>query len=260
MMKLVLIEDEPLAMEQLRSMIQKWDGEFEIQSELESLEEARTWFSGNDWPDLILSDIQLSDGLSLQLFKDGVPSHCKIVFITAFDQYAIDAFKLQAQDYLLKPIEIKDLHDVLDRNQSRNKSAENIDYELLASRVIEKLQGKKKTYLIRFKQQLIEIPSDDIALIFVEDRSIMCKTFEGRKLPMDLSIEQFDNELDPDQFFRANRSCIINHKAISSIKSYSHSKLLIETDPEYPQGDLVISKEKTPLFKKWLATRKDFKL
>mgnify|MGYP001111162585 CR=1 FL=1 len=115
MLKVLLIEDEPLAIEQLESMVLKWDPSCEITGRIESLEEGFKWIENNEWPDVIISDVQLSDGLSLELFKHGIPEHCKIIFATAYDQYAIDAFRIQAQDYLLKPIDQKALFKVLDK-------------------------------------------------------------------------------------------------------------------------------------------------
>ena len=255
MLKILLIEDEPLAIEQLESMVLKWDPASNIVGRIESIEDGIEWIRNNEWPDVIISDIQLSDGLSLVLFKYGVPEHCKIIFATAYDQYAIDAFRLQAQDYLLKPIEEKALFKVLDKSKSHSKKEVKIDYHFLADLVAKKLQPKNNVFLIRFNNQLIDINSNDIAFFYISDRTVLICTFDNKKLPMDESLDQLEYQLDQNIFFRANRKCIINHKAISKIKSYSSSKLLIETNPPFPEDEIIISKDKSPLFKSWLKER-----
>lgn len=258
MLKILLIEDEPLAMEQMVNMVHAWDQNCDIVGELESIEEAKNWFTKNNFPDLILSDIQLSDGLSLELFRIGVPENCKIVFITAFDQYAIEAFKIHALDYLLKPIDQKDLNIILDKVKQLKNPQHKIDYNALADSITQKMKAKKKVFLIRFNNQLIEIDSEEIAFFYISERLVLIYTFDGRKLPIDESLDQLETELDKGIFFRANRKCIINHKAIDKIKSYSASKLLIETVPIYPEDDIIISKEKSPLFKNWILKRQHY--
>lgn len=260
MLKILLIEDEPLAMDQLVYLVNKWKPAHEIIGQIESLEEGQRWLKKNDWPDVIISDVQLGDGLSIHLFKDGVPESCKIIFATAFDQYAIDAFRLQAQDYLLKPIEENQLHTVLDKIKDQSNPSDKIDYNELANVVVNKIRSQNKVYLIRFNNQLVELNSNQIAYIYIEDRSVLAMTFDSRKLPMDKSLDQLEEELDENQFFRANRGCILNHKAIDKIKSYSSSKLLIETQPSFIESEIIISKEKSPVFKNWLSQRKDFRL
>lgn len=259
MLRILLIEDEPLAMNQLVSMINSWNSETEIVGKIESVVEGKKWIKENPWPDLIISDVQLSDGLSINIFKSGVPNTCKIVFATAFDQYAIDAFRLQAQDYLLKPIEEAQFHKVLSKINASQPSVQ-IDYNELAEMVVKKMQRQHHVYLIRFNNQLIELNSKNIAFLYIEDRNVMAQTFNGQKLPMDGSLDQYEKELDSNIFFRANRSCIINHKAISKIKSYSNSKLLLISDPPHKEEDIIISKEKSPIFKQWLSERKSFEL
>ncbi len=256
MLKVLLIEDEPLAIEQLESMVLKWDSSAEITGRIESLEEGFKWIENNEWPDVIISDVQLSDGLSLELFKFGIPEHCKIIFATAYDQYAIDAFRIQAQDYLLKPIDEKALFKVLDKLKKVPDHELKIDYHFLADLVAKRLQPKNNIFLIRFNNQLIDINSNDIAFFYISDRTVLLCTFDNRKLPMDESLDQLELQLDSTIFFRANRKCIINHKAIIKIKSYSSSKLLLETAPIFPEDEVIISKEKSPLFKNWLKDRK----
>lgn len=255
MLKILLIEDEPLAMEQLENMVKQWDPSCEIVAYIDSVEEGQKWFSRNEWPDIIISDIQLSDGLSLELFKKGVPSECKIIFTTAFDQYAIEAFKIQAQDYLLKPIDVNDLFSVLKTVRDHKNLSNSIDYNVLAELVVQKMQVKNKVFLLRFNNQLIEIESSEIAFFYISERLVLLYTFDGRKLPIDESLDNLEQELNPNIFFRANRKCLINHKAINKIKSYSKSKLLIETIPHYPEDDVIISKEKSPIFKRWILER-----
>jgi DNA-binding LytR/AlgR family response regulator len=256
MLKVLLIEDEPLAIEQLEIMVLQWDSTCKIVGRIESLEEGILWFENHSWPDIIISDIQLSDGLSLDLFKEGVPDTCKIIFTTAYDQYAIDAFKIQAQDYLLKPIDEKAFTSVLEKVKNMRLQEPHIDYALLSDLVAKKLQPKNKVFLIRFNNQLIDIPSTKVAFFFISNRQVLACTFDERKLPLDESLDQIEQELDPNTFFRANRKCIINYHAIRKMKSYSNSKLLLESEPRFPEDDIIISKEKGPIFKSWLSNRK----
>lgn len=257
MLKVLLIEDEPLAIEQLESMVLAWDDKCEIVGRIESLEEGLEWFTANDWPDIILTDVQLSDGLSLDLFKQGVPDTCKIVFATAYDKYAIDAFRLQAQDYLLKPIDENSLFNVLNKIKDQASKENKIDYTILADLVAQKLKPKHKVFLIRFNNQIIDVQSEDIAFFYIKDRQVLIYTFDDRKLPIDEPLDNLELELDPNFFFRANRKCIVNYKAINKIKSYSNAKLLLETGPSFPDEDIIISKEKSPVFKNWLKSRKN---
>lgn len=249
-MKILLIEDEPLAMEQLENIISNWNGESEIIGRIDSIESGICWFDENKTPDLILSDVQLSDGISFDIFKN-IKKQLHIVFITAYDHYAIDAFKHNAIDYLLKPIDSNKLCAVLDKIESQNQVFSKIDYHKLADLVLNKMKPIVKRFLIKFSGQLIKLSSNEVAYFYTYQKMIMVMTTDARKMPVDESLEQLENELNKDQFFRVNRGIIINEKAIDKMISYSRSRVKLILKPNFNE-DVIVSREKTPLFKKWL--------
>ena len=249
-MKILLIEDEPLAIEQLENIIMSWKGDTEIVGRIDSTESGLRWFKENETPDLILSDVQLSDGISIEIFKK-VNKNLPIVFITAYDHYAIDAFKFNAIDYLLKPIDAKKLRMVLDKVESQNQVFEKIDYQKLADLVLNKMKPSEKRFLIKFSGQLINLSSIDVAYFYTYQKMVMVMTSAGKKMPIDESLEQLEKELNKSQFFRVNRGIIINEKAIDKMVAYSRSRVKLILQPNFEE-DVIVSRERTASFKNWL--------
>ncbi len=249
-MKILLIEDEPLALEQLENIIASWKGDAVIVGRIDSTEDGVRWFSENKTPDLVLSDVQLSDGISIDIFKK-VNKYLPIVFITAYDHYAIDAFKFNAIDYLLKPIDAKKLWAVLDKVESQNQVFEKIDYQKLANLVLNKMKPIEKRFLIKFSGQLINLSSNDIAYFYTYQKMVMVMTSAGKKMPIDESLEQLEKELDKGQFFRVNRGMIINENAINKMVAYSRSRVKLVLKPDFVE-DVIVSRERTSYFKNWL--------
>ena len=249
-MKVLIIEDETIAIEQLESIILKWDKNTEIVGVIDSVEGGIKWFSENKVPDLILSDVQLSDGISIEIYKQ-VEKELPLVFITAYDHYAIDAFKLSAIDYLLKPIDARKLHKVLDKFKADMQSTVNIDYQKLADMVLNKMKPVEKRFLLKFSGQLFNLSSKDIACFYTKNKMVMVLTSEGKKMPIDESLEQLENDLSKRQFFRVNRGVIINEEYIGKMIAYSRSRIKLILKPDFDL-DIIVSREKTPLFKNWL--------
>jgi DNA-binding LytR/AlgR family response regulator len=249
-MKILLIEDEPLAVEQLENIISDWKGESEIVGIIDSVETGLQWFEENEVPDLILSDVQLSDGISIEIYRK-TGKDLPLVFITAYDHYAVDAFKFNAIDYLLKPIDAKKLHVVLDKVSKNNQVFESIDYQKLADLVLNKMKPVEKRFLIKFSGQLINLSSNDVACFYTHKKMVMVMTSAGKKMPLDDSLEQLENEIDKRQFFRVNRGIIVNESAIEKMITYSRSRIQLILKPELDQ-DVIVSRERTPIFKKWL--------
>lgn len=248
----LLIEDEPLAMAQLERLILK-DERFSIVGKLDSVSDLKDWFDAHSEPHLILSDIQLSDGNSIQWFAE-MGKDLPVVFITAYDQYAIDAFKLQAIDYLLKPIDDDKLTVILDKLYQEKSGPQNIDYEKLAEMVFQKMHPRQKHFLIKFAGQLINLKAKEIAYFFIDEKLTMCMTFKGKKYPIDEPLDQLDKALSSTAFFRINRAMIVNEKSIEKMIAYSRSRIKLKLNPEFFE-DVIVSRDKTPIFKEWLISR-----
>ena len=255
-MKILLIEDEPLALEQLENILSGWKGDTEIIGRIDSVEGGTKWFEENEVPDLILSDVQLSDGVSIDIFKN-LNKEIPVVFITAYDHYAIDAFKFNAIDYLLKPIDAKKLCAVLDKMEEKKQVFGKIDYQKLADMVLYKMKPVEKRFLIKFSGQLISLSSTNVAYFYIHEKLVMVMTLTGKKMPIDESLDQLEKELDKQGFFRVNRGMIINEKAIDKMIAYSRSRVKLELNPIFSE-DVVVSRERTPLFKKWLVQNDNF--
>lgn len=253
-MKILIIEDEPLAIEQLENIISGWKEKSEIVGIIDSVEGGINWFKENEIPDLILSDVQLSDGISIAIFKR-VNKNLPIVFITAFDQYAIDAFKFNAIDYLLKPIDATKLHHLLDKVYTDKQDFLKIDYQKLADMVLNKMKPAEKRFLIKFSGQLVNLSSNDVACFFTHKKMVMVMTSTGKKMPIDESLEQLEKELDKQQFFRVNRGIIVNKESIDKMVTYSRSRIKVFLKPVFNE-DIIVSRERTPLFKEWLLNNR----
>ena len=249
-MKILIIEDEPLAIEQLETIVSDWDVKTEIVGIIDSVETGISWFRENEVPDLILSDVQLSDGISIEIFKH-IDKELPIVFITAYDHYAIDAFKFNAIDYLLKPVDAKKLHQILDEVDADAQPFLKIDYQKLADMVLNKMQSVEKRFLIKFSGQLINLLSRDVACFYTRKKMVMVMTTAGKKMPVDEPLEKLEKELDSKKFFRVNRGIIINEDAIEKMITYSRSRIKLILKPMFEE-DIIVSREKTPLFKDWL--------
>lgn len=249
-MKIVLIEDEKPAARRLSRMIQ--DLGYDQVQLLHSVEEAVNYLGSNQDVDLLFLDIQLSDGLSFEIF-DHVDIVAPIIFTTAYDEYALQAFKLNSIDYLLKPIIKEDLKHAMDQFDKSRSSQEGLQ-EVLAQ-VSSKIMGTEKRYkkrwMIRLGSQLKLIPTDEVALFYSEDKVNYLQNFESRSYDVDLSMDVLEQELNPDNFFRISRSAIVSVSNIAQINAHSNSRLKVITQSD-PKRELVVSRERVKDFKNWL--------
>ena len=251
-MKILILEDEKLAAERIQKMLTELSHSFEVVGIIRSVEKGKTWFQENKLPDLILSDIQLLDGLSFDLFK-AHPVDCPIIFTTAFDQYALQAFEVNGLDYLLKPVQSEKLQLAIEKVQKSVKqtliSAE--DLETLA----EMIEGRKKKYksrfLVKLGQKIKSVPVESIAYFFTESKLTFLMTSNKEKFPMDNSLDELETLLDPEKFFRANRKYMTSLNAVTEMHPYFKGRILIELSPNVDE-DIVVSSEKTPNMKAWL--------
>lgn len=253
-MKILIIEDEALAAERLKNMILKILPEASISGILSSVEEGIEWFKDYPQPDLILADIQLADGLSFSIFKQfDIQSY--IIFVTAYDEYAIEAFKLNSIDYLLKPIESQKLQKSIEkflRLKNRASGFEKLDLNTLIHHLQHSSPTRYKSrFLIKNRQTLLTVNAGEIMYFYIEDQLLFLTSREGKKYLIEYTLNQLEEMLDPSIFFRINRQMFISHKAIKTIHPYFNSRLLIDTEPPFTE-DVIVSREKVNAFKQWL--------
>lgn len=253
-MTALLIEDEYPAAERLEKLLRKLDPRLEIVGVLDSVETARRWFAEHPPADLIFSDIQLSDGLSFQIFE-AFPAHSPIIFTTSYDEYAIKAFKVKSVDYLLKPIKLPELAEALEKFKRMRQEFSPVAYASKIESLIESLElgrkAHKSRFLVRNGEQLIPIGLDQIAYFYTANELSCLVGRDGRQFLVDYTMEELEHLVDPTQFFRLNRQFIAQLTAIQKIHTYFNGKLKVELRPETAQ-EVLISREKAPAFKAWL--------
>lgn len=254
-MKAVIIEDEELIAKLLIDKIKKVAPDIEILTIISSLKRARKWFSENAEPDLIFMDIQLSDGVSFDIFDD-FKLTCPVIFTTAYDEYALKAFKRNGIDYILKPVKDDELNEAIIKCKKIAKNS-NYDYSDLNSLISsftnpENIARYKDKFIANFRNQWIPIRTKEIAC-FVKEVVNYAILFNGEKYSLDYqSLDDVEVLLDPKQFFRANRQYIINLDAIQSVKPVENSKLIIRLREPNHRIEIDTSRQKSPEFKKWL--------
>ena len=248
-MKVVIIEDEHFAAEKLVRLLRETEPETEVQAVLESVEDAINWFTQNPFPDLVFMDIQLDDGISFEIF-DAVKIEAPIIFTTAFDEYAIRAFKVNSVDYLLKPIKEEALKKAIGKFKKLYFGKQN--FEDKVSKVLEQISKKYKSrFFIKVGIHYQSVQVDQICSVFVEERNTFLKTINGRTYDLDYSLDQLQKMVDPDQFFRVNRNFLVNINCIEEIISYSTSRLKLKLKSEFT-GDIIVSRDKVTEFKRWM--------
>lgn len=254
-MKTIIIEDEQLAASRLEAMIREIDPSVEVLARLESVEDSVAWFRENPHPDLIFLDIHLEDGLSFSIF-DQVKTNAPIIFTTAFDEYAIKAFKLKSIDYLLKPIVREELKRSILKYREWGQKHQLVDI----SELYRLMYSGKKTYRQRFSmvvgQKLKSVDIKDISYFFSNSGITFAALHSRNQYSLDLSLEKLAEEIDPDMFFRVNRQYLISLPAIANIHIFPKSRLKLELNPNVPEG-VFVSLDKVVDFKKWIDGRKN---
>lgn len=253
-MTALLIEDEYPAAERLEKLIRKLDPRVDIAGVLDSVEAGKRWFADHPPVDVIFSDIQLSDGLSFQIFE-AFPAHSPIIFTTSYDEYAIKAFKVKSVDYLLKPIKLPELAEALEKFKRLRREFSPAAHASKIESLIESLDQNRKAhksrFLVRNGEQLIPVGLDQIAYFYTANELACLVGKDGRQFLVDYTMEELEHLLSPAQFFRLNRQFIAQVTAIQKIHTYFNGKLKVELRPETPQ-EVLVSREKAPAFKAWL--------
>ena len=250
----LIIEDEKPAARLLQRKLEKLN--IAVKTMLHSVEESIDWFSNNEHPDLIFLDIQLSDGLSFEIFEK-IDIKSAIIFTTAYDEYALKAFKLNSIDYLLKPIDEDDLEVAIVKFKERlpKTDAENLqlDFEQIRKMLSNPFEKNfKKRFTAKIGQHLKIITTDEIECFFSENKGTYIHTFDNRNYLIDSTLEILEQELDMKNFFRISRKFIVPLQAIKEIQVYTNSRLKVIL-PTYKEDEVIVSREKVQDFKAWLG-------
>lgn len=252
MLKVLIIEDEAPAAKRLEKMLNEIEPGTQVLDTIVSVASAVKWFRENNCPDLVLSDIQLSDGISFEIFRQ-VETDCPVIFITAFDQYAIDAFKVNSIDYLLKPVKKNELESAISKFKKMNMepATSNLDINKLLQAYESKSQVYKKRFVVKYGEHIKTINTEDIAYFYTEDKVNFLTTHEGRRYIIDFNLDQLEGLLQPKQFFRINRQYIISIQSIGEMFAYTKGRVLIKLKPA-TKDETVVSTERSASFKLWL--------
>jgi DNA-binding LytR/AlgR family response regulator len=252
MLKTVIVEDETLAAKKLEALIKKYDTSIEILAKLPSIKEAVKWFNQNTPPDLIFMDIHLEDGLSFAIFE-AISLQVPVIFTTAFDEYTINAFKVNSIDYLLKPINYEDLSKSLDKFHQFKKQfgSSSIDIKNLLDSLTPKESSYKTRFLINEGNNLLMIDITEVAYFFAEDKFAFLITQKGKQHLIDLTLDKLTQALDPKVFYRVNRQFILSAKSIGTMSKYGTNKLRVNLIPASSK-EVFVSMDKYTDFKTWL--------
>ncbi|MDO6819396.1 LytTR family DNA-binding domain-containing protein [Zobellia sp. 1_MG-2023] len=250
-MKTIIIEDEKPSARRLSRLLLNLG--VEVSQMLHSVEEAVEWFQNNTHPDLIFLDIQLSDGLSFEIF-DTVEVKSAIIFTTAFDEYALQAFKLNSIDYLLKPIDDEELEAAVEKYRSLRPETKpmTLNFDDIKNLLVNPLEREyKKRFTARVGQHLKIINADEVESFYSENKGTYAATSDGRNYLLDTTLENLENELEPQTFFRVSRKFYININHIKDIVSYTNSRLQIKLN-HFNEQEVIVSRERVKDFKLWL--------
>lgn len=258
-MKIIIIEDEELAAEGLMMSLKKVEKNCEIIAVLDSVKSAIAWFENNPTPDLAFFDIQLADGMSFEIFEKTAVK-CPVIFTTAYDEYALRAFKVNSIDYLLKPIGVSDLSKAFEKWHLLKGNQPPQYFDDVAMRQMMQMMAQristpqyKTRFMVKIGEHLQTIEADDIDFLFSENKTVWLHHKKGRKYIVDYTLDQLDDLLEPERFFRINRQFITAISSIKDVISYSNSRLKIVLNNPYSQEDILMSREKVEAFKLWFG-------
>jgi len=254
-MKVLIVEDEPFAQQELRRLLTATRNNIVVLSCIDSVEDTLLWLRSNPLPDLIFMDIQLSDGLSFEIFRQE-KILCPVIFTTAFDEYAIQAFKVNSIDYLLKPVKQAELAAALSKFDEVRTSYQVSDRPVFDISKLEQLLNParkefKSRFIARMGDQIKHIAIEEVAWFYAEDNVVFLVTKGNNRFIIDYTIDQVSLQLDPSRFFRLNRSVVADIKSIGKVSRYFNGRLLIELAPSAPEP-VYVSRAKAQEFIEWL--------
>lgn len=251
-MNIIIIEDEKPAARLLQRKIEKLG--YSITTLLHSVEESLLWFQSNSHPDLIFLDIQLSDGLSFEIFEK-IDIKSAVILTTAYDEYALRAFKLNSIDYLLKPIDQEELATAISKfaNQFQVNSVSNLDFEAIKQMLVNPISKEyRKRFSVKIGQQIKVIDIAEIECLYSENKGTYIHTSDNRDYLIDSSLEVVEAELNPNDFFRISRKYIIPLQSVKEIQMYSNSRLKISL-PTFKADEVIVARDRVSDFKEWLG-------
>lgn len=252
-MNILIIEDETAAQNRMKSMLRKIIPDITIQAMIDSIDDAVEWLRTHDEPDIIFADIQLSDGICFDIFKQIQP-RCAIIFTTAYDAYAVEAFKVNSIDYLLKPIHPEDLEKSINKYHSLKQtfSSDNTHkLNALLSLLDHAGREYKNRFLVKSGQTMKPVPTKDIAYAMIDSQLVFFIDWNGKRYLVEHTLDELEKKLDPGEFFRINRQMIVSLNAVKAIHAYFNSRLKLDLQP-HPDTDVLVSRMKVSEFKKWL--------
>jgi DNA-binding LytR/AlgR family response regulator len=250
-MNIIIIEDEKPAARLLQRKVEKLG--LQVNTMLHSVEESITWFQNNAHPDLIFLDIQLSDGLSFEIFEK-IDIKSAVIFTTAYDEYALRAFKLNSIDYLLKPIDEDELEVAINKFKVRTQAQNfSLDFEAIKRMLVNPVEKEyKKRFSVKIGQQLKVISIDEVECFYSENKGTYIHTLDNRDYLIDVTLEVLETEINPKDFYRVSRKFIVPLKAVKEIQVYSNSRLKIIL-PTYKDDEVIVARERVSDFKEWIG-------
>ena len=253
-MNVLIIEDEALAVRQLKKLLSDIDPSIQVVESLGSIESSVLWLRNHPEPDVLFVDIQLSDGLSFEIFKQCSVS-APVIFVTAYDEYALQAFKMNSIDYLLKPIEKKELEISIEKYRKFNHQYSALSQRKELAALLSEFQPShisyKTRFLVKTGQTFITVLTTDIAYLVFDQKLCYIVTKDGKKHLIDGTLEELEDQMDPHQFFRLNRQFLASLESIVKVHNYFNRKLKIELKPAI-DIEVLVSREKATALKQWL--------
>jgi len=251
-MKVVVIEDEHLAAQRIIDLIKKYDASIDILEKFGTVKKSVEWFAKNSAADLVFMDIQLADGLSFEIFEQ-CEVNAPVIFTTAFDEYAIKAFKLNSIDYLLKPIDFEELSNALDKfKKNFGTEKQTVTNYSKMEEVLHLLTRQYKTrFVVKVGNHIRPVEVADIQYFYSLEKASYLYTSDNKSYSLDYSLDQIEQLVDPKSFFRISRKFLVNISAIKEVVNYSSSRLKIRFKFS-GEEDAIVSREKTAAFKSWL--------
>lgn len=251
-MNVLIIEDEPLAAQRLETLVADIKPDSSILARIDSVKKSVQWFKNNPAPDLVLMDIQLADGISFQIFEQ-CEVNAPVIFTTAYDEYALKAFKVNSIDYILKPVDKADLANGLRKLESL-KGLQPSQQQLMQSitQAMQMLTRKfKERFVIKVGEHLKTLETKNVLYFFSQEKTTFCHSTDNRNYILDYTLEQLETLVDPAEYFRVNRKYLVRGDSIQDIISYTNSRLrLVLRDSQ--DNDIIVARERVQAFRLWL--------
>ena len=253
-MRVLIIEDETAAAQNLQTILRSVVTDVQVLDVIDTVEDSIEWFRSNDMPDIVFMDIQLSDGESFKIF-DSVNITCPVIFATAYDQYALKAFKVNSIDYLLKPINEAEVLRAVEKWRMLTGADRN-SYSARVESVATEQRQMRQTFLVRFRDKIIPLHHHSIAFCYTAEERVYAYGYNAERYPMEYTLEALQGMLSPQMFYRDNRQFIIAREAVSDISVWFGSRLAVGLKVETPEK-IIVSKARVPDFKQWLVNSAD---